>query len=77
MHIIRKARKEERQRWCNKRSNIHKLKNGKSLKESTKEIENVRVEFCDNFSKNIEDRFPIDAISVATAFSVLNETSLS
>lgn len=55
----------------------HKLDFGKRLKETSKEIDNVRMAFCDNLAKNIDDRFPKAELSVATSFSVLSMRPLS
>ena len=35
------------------------------------EVDDIRKEFCHNTVKNIEDRFPKEAVDVAMAFHVL------
>lgn len=55
----------------------HVLDFGKNLKDTSKEIDEIRVAFCENLLKNIDDRFPKEAVSVASAFHVLGMRPLS
>ncbi|KAL8568827.1 hypothetical protein ACOMHN_035590 [Nucella lapillus] len=48
-----------------------------NVRSSTKEIEEIRVSFCDNLTKNIEDRFPRQSTDVASAFGVLGMRPMS
>ena len=55
----------------------HKLDCGTSLKETSKEVLAIREKFCQAMAKNIEDRFPKEASTVATSFHILGLRGLS
>lgn len=50
---------------------------GSNLKDTSKQLETIRHEFCDTMIKNIEDRFPKEALTVASAFHVFGMRPLS
>ena len=43
----------------------------KVSKKLSVEVDDIRKEFCHNMVKNIEDRFPKEAVDVAMVFHVL------
>ena len=55
----------------------HKLGLEKSLKEVSKEVEEVRDNFCEKLSNNISDRFPRESVDVSTAFHIFGLRPLS
>jgi hypothetical protein len=50
---------------------------GSSMSKTTKDIEKIRKDFCDNMRENIKARFPQDTKDVASAFKVLAMRELS
>lgn len=48
-----------------------KLEFGTSFTATSKEIANIRTEFCDNLCNNISKRLPTDSNDVTSAFSVI------
>ena len=53
------------------------LSMSKVSKKLSVEVDEIRKEFCHNTVKNIEDRFPKEAVDVAMAFHVLGMRPLT
>ena len=49
----------------------------KSLRQLSKEVDEVRDSFCEKLSNNISDRFPREAVDVSTSFHVFGMRPLS
>lgn len=55
----------------------HKLSFGSRFREANKQLEEIRKEFCDTLTRNIDSRFPKEALTVTSAFHVFGMRSLS
>ena len=49
----------------------------KVSKKLSVEVDDIRKEFCHNMVKNVEDRFPKEAVDVAMVFHVLGMRPLT
>ncbi|XP_021339253.1 zinc finger protein 862-like [Mizuhopecten yessoensis] len=55
----------------------HQLDFGKKLRTTNKDLEEIRHTFCDTLGKNIDERFPLESVTVSSAFHVFGMRSLS